>query len=467
VSLRVVEEATCDVAVVVEKRVATTVKLERVLLIFFGGPHDRHALEWAVKMVENQNYFHLVVLKIERSQNEEHDRNNELLKMCFKSTFIEFKIKFGTKLTDILKDELDANEYSLIIVGYDGRVVKKILSKCDIPVMAVHSYEIKQILRDQEQTKDSFLGEEGMKRHEIHIPMSSLLASSETGSHSRQPSRRSSFGPDPEPIHRTGTITPPVASSRDSSSASTPRIGPSPEHHQTPRSRRSSFQYQSPRTGRLSIENDAEEKQIEIRTIRHIISLSKDITADDLLERPHSHRPKDKRKHKKHKRTKSEHHRDHRSDSDQQSDEQNVSDENSNVEKEKSPKQHERHKETTENEFDEILVSDAEDDDNEDEESSLPSEKSKSPAQRKDKHKSEDKKIQSDESSPPSEKSKSESGQKGKHKSEDNKKIQSDESHDEDRTSKSEHSEGQGNNDFAEKTPNETGDTKNNDNNHN
>jgi hypothetical protein len=45
-------------------------------------------------------------------------------------------------LTDILKEELEANEYSLIIVGYDERVVKKILSKCDIPVMAIHSHEV-------------------------------------------------------------------------------------------------------------------------------------------------------------------------------------------------------------------------------------------------------------------------------------------------------------------------------------
>jgi hypothetical protein len=238
VTSHVVEEATCDVAVVVEKRVATTVKLENVLLIFFGGPHDRHALEWAVKMVENQNYFHLVVLKIERSQNEEHDKNNELLKMCFKKTFIEFKIKFGTKLTDILKEELNTNEYSLIIVGYDGRVVKKILSKCDIPVMAIHSYEIKQQLRDEEGQATDLNNsqrlneqlEEGTKKHDIRIPISALLSSSETASHSRQPSRRSSFGPDIEPTHRTGTNSPSMSSSKEPSPPSTPRIGPSPEH---------------------------------------------------------------------------------------------------------------------------------------------------------------------------------------------------------------------------------------------
>jgi hypothetical protein len=237
VVLRVIEEATCDVAVVVEKRVATTVKLENVLLIYFGGPHDRHALEWAVKMVENQNYFHLVVLKIEKSQNEEHDKNNELLKMCFKKTFIEFKIKFGTRLTDILKEELELNQYSLIIVGYDGRVVKKILSKCDIPVMAIHSYEIgKQQLRVEEKNNEVNVDNqspeqiERTKQDELHIPMSSLLASSETGSHSQRSSRRGSLGPAPEPTHRTGIETPPLSAHEHSASEiPTPRIGPSPE----------------------------------------------------------------------------------------------------------------------------------------------------------------------------------------------------------------------------------------------
>jgi hypothetical protein len=151
-------------------------------------------------------------------------------------------------LTDILKEELEANEYSLIIVGYDGRVVKKILSKCDIPVMAIHSYEIKQQqqLRVEEGqaidlNSSQHLNErieEETKRHDIRIPISALLSSSETGSHSRQLSRRSSFGPDIEPTHRTGANTPPMSSSRESSPVSTPRIGPSPEYVSPP-----SFQF--------------------------------------------------------------------------------------------------------------------------------------------------------------------------------------------------------------------------------